>query len=65
MQQADLKRVGLTSIKMWCLTSLAVYEKLTINELCLHAISEQPTMRRTIDAMEADGLVARQVSTDG
>ena len=65
MQQADLKRVGLTSIKMWYLTSLAVYEKLTINELCVHAISEQPTMRRTIDAMEADGLVARQVSTDG
>ncbi len=40
MQQADLKRVGLTSIKMWCLTSLAVYAKLTIDDLCVHAIAE-------------------------
>tara|TARA_B110000008_G_scaffold251930_1_gene266237 strand:- start:154 stop:675 length:522 start_codon:yes stop_codon:yes gene_type:complete len=64
MQQADLKHVGLTSIKMRSLTSLAVYNKLTINELCVHAIAEQPTMSRTIDALEAEGLVARQVSTD-
>jgi len=40
MQQADLKRVGLTSIKMWCLTSLTVYEKLTIDDLCVHAIAK-------------------------
>lgn len=64
MQHADLRAIGLTVVKMRALASLAVHGTLTINELCIHALAEQPTMSRTIDAMAQEGLVTRNVSPD-
>jgi DNA-binding MarR family transcriptional regulator len=60
--QAELKQKGVTTITMRTVVSLKVYGALTVNELCVHAIAEQPTMSRTLDKMEAEGLIAREVS---
>lgn len=64
MQKADLRELGLSTNKMRALTSMAVKGPLTINELCVHVVAEQPTMSRTIDAMEQEGLVSRDISED-
>lgn len=64
MQMDDLRELGLSVSKMRALTSLAVKGPLTINELCVHSVVEQPTMSRTVDAMEQEGLVKREVSEE-
>lgn len=58
--QAELKRHGLTTMKMRTLAVLAVVPGLTINELSVYAVSEQSTMSRTLEALEAAGLVRRE-----
>ena len=62
--QSELKQKGLTTIIMRTIVSLKVYGLLTVNELCVHAIAEQPTMSRTLDKMESEGLIARDVSDE-
>ncbi|WP_371169275.1 MarR family winged helix-turn-helix transcriptional regulator [Aliiroseovarius sp. 2305UL8-7] len=62
--QSKLKEAGLTVTKMRVIASLAVFEKLSVNELCVHAISEQSTMSRAIEKMEEQGLVTRFVPDD-
>lgn len=57
-----LKAVGLTTIATRIIVSLKVYGELTVKELCVHAIAEQPTMSRALDRMEAEDLISRQVS---
>jgi MarR family transcriptional regulator, transcriptional regulator for hemolysin len=37
---------------------------LTINELSVHAIAEQSTMSRTLDALEEQNYIRRQARTD-
>ena len=54
-----LKAAGLTTIATRVLVSLAVFEELSVNDLCVYAIAEQPTMSRALDRMEAEGLVTR------
>ena len=61
---AELKAVGLTTISTRIIASLKVFGELTINELCVHALAEQPTMSRALDRLEADGLVARSVKDE-
>ncbi|UWQ92374.1 MarR family winged helix-turn-helix transcriptional regulator [Aliisedimentitalea scapharcae] len=60
--QGELKQKGVTTITMRTVVSLKIYGELTVNELCVHAIAEQPTMSRTLDKMEGEGLIAREIS---
>ncbi len=60
--QGELKQKGMTTIIMRTVVSLKVNGALTVSELCVHAIAEQPTMSRTLDKMEGEGLIAREVS---
>ena len=60
--RSELKAIGLTILDVRTLVSLRVYGLLTINELCVHAIAEQPTMSRALDRLELDGLISRDIS---
>lgn len=55
---------GLTTPKMRTLAVLSVIDGLKINELAVYTITQQPTLSRALDAMEADGLVRRVAATD-
>lgn len=59
--QTELKAIGLTTISTRIIASLKIFGELTINELCVHALAEQPTMSRALDRLEADGLINRTV----
>jgi len=61
---AELREIGLTTISTRILASLAIFGGLTINELCVHALAEQPTMSRALDRLEADGFIKRTVKDD-
>jgi DNA-binding MarR family transcriptional regulator len=51
---------GMTAAQMRTLAVLSVMPGLTINELAVHAVTEQSTMSRTLDALEEQGLIRRQ-----
>ena len=55
-----LKAHELTTPMMRALAILSISSPVTINELSLYAVTEQSTMSRTLDALEAQGLVRRQ-----
>jgi DNA-binding MarR family transcriptional regulator len=57
--QQELRPEGLTTAKMRTLAVLAVVPGLTINELSVYTVTEPSTMSRTLEAMEASGLVRR------
>ncbi|TPW30306.1 MarR family transcriptional regulator [Pararhizobium mangrovi] len=60
-----LRERGVTTAQLRALAVLAVADGLTLNELAVYSVLEQSTMSRTIDAMEAQGLVRRmQHKTD-
>lgn len=61
---AELKAIGLSTISTRVISSLNIFGALTINELCVHALAEQPTMSRALDRMEADGLIHRTVKNE-
>ncbi|MGB3246217.1 MAG: MarR family winged helix-turn-helix transcriptional regulator [Sulfitobacter sp.] len=61
---ADLKAIGLSTITTRILASLKIFDSLTINELCVHALAEQPTMSRALDRLEADALIMRTVKDE-
>ena len=50
----------MTTPMMRALAILSISSPVTINELSLYAVTEQSTMSRTLDALEAQGLVRRQ-----
>lgn len=52
-----LKAVGLTTIATRVLVSLAVFKTLSVSDLCVYAVAEQPTMSRALDKLEAEGLI--------
>ncbi|ORE97962.1 MarR family transcriptional regulator [Aurantimonas sp. 22II-16-19i] len=56
----ELKARSLTTAQVRTLAILAVAEGLTINEVAVYAVMEQSTMSRTLDAMEAQGLLRRE-----
>jgi len=62
--QAELKAIGLSTISTRIIASLKVFDELTINELCVHALAEQPTMSRALDRLETDGIIKRTVKDD-
>jgi DNA-binding MarR family transcriptional regulator len=55
-----LKAHGLNTIQMRALAVLSIVSGATVNELAVYAVTEQSTMSRALDGMEADGLVRRQ-----
>ena len=59
MQEA-LKPFELTTAKMRTLAVLTITPGMTANDLALHTITEQSTMSRTLDTLEAQGLVRRE-----
>lgn len=62
--QDVLRTYDLTTNKMRILAVLSVMPGLTVNELAVHAVAEQSTMSRTLDVMEAQGLVRRLARPD-
>jgi MarR family transcriptional regulator, transcriptional regulator for hemolysin len=63
MQDA-LRPFGMTTTKMRTLAVLSVMPGLTINELAMHAVAEQSTMSRTLDALEEQDLIRREAPAD-
>ena len=57
---ARLRHHDLSTAKMRTLAVLAVVPGLTINELSVYAVTEQSTMRRTLEGLERQGLVRRE-----
>ena len=60
--QARMADYDLSAPKMRALASLAVRDGLTVNELAVYSMAEQPTMSRTLDQLERAGLITRTVS---
>jgi DNA-binding MarR family transcriptional regulator len=62
---SDLRKFDLTTPQMRALAVLGINSGLTINELSTLTVTEQSTMSRTLDTLEARGLVRRKPrSTD-
>jgi MarR family transcriptional regulator for hemolysin len=57
---ADLRRFDLTTPQMRTLAVLGINSGLTINELSTLTVTEQSTMSRTLDTLQARGLVRRK-----
>jgi len=60
--QSRMADYDLSAPKMRALASLAVRDGLTVNELAVYSMAEQPTMSRTLDQLERDGFITRSVS---
>lgn len=56
----DLRPLRLTTAKMRALAVLSLHDGLTVGEVALLAVTEQPTMSRTLAALERQGLVRRE-----
>jgi len=59
--RAEMGKLGLTTPKMRALAVLSVMDGLLVGQLAVHAIVEQSTLSRALDALQADGLVRREV----
>ena len=57
--RAEMAKLGLTTPKMRALAVLSVMDGQVIGQLAVHAIVEQSTLSRAIDALESDGMVRR------
>lgn len=57
--RAEMAKLGLTTPKMRALAVLSVIDGQLIGQLAVHAIAEQSTLSRAVDALEAEGLVRR------
>ncbi len=58
--QAAVRPDGLTTVKLRTLAVLSIVPGLTVNELAVYAVSEPSTLSRTLEGMEAAGLVRRE-----
>jgi DNA-binding MarR family transcriptional regulator len=56
----DFRRQGLTIPQVRALAVLSVIEGVTVNDLSVYTVIEQSTLSRTLDALEAQGLVRRE-----
>lgn len=59
---AELKAIGLTTIATRVIVALSIFEELSVNDLCVHAVANQPTMSRALDRLQEDGLIERRTS---
>src|ERR1700735_5187036 len=55
-----LKLHNMSTTMMRALAILSISSPVTINDLSAYAVTEQSTMSRTLDTLEAQGLVRRQ-----
>jgi DNA-binding MarR family transcriptional regulator len=60
----ELKELEISTTKMRALAVLSVSASLTINELSIFAVTEQSTMSRTLDSLEAQGFIRRQARAE-
>lgn len=56
----DFRGQGLTIPQVRALAVLSVIEGVTVNDLSVYTVIEQSTLSRTLDALEAQGLVRRE-----
>ena len=56
----DLRKQGLTIPQVRTLAVLSVMDGVTVNDLSVYTVIEQSTLSRTLDALEAQGLVRRE-----
>jgi len=56
----DFRRQGLTIPQVRALAVLSVSDGVTVNDLAVYTVIEQSTLSRTLDALEAQGLVRRE-----
>lgn len=59
----EMARMGLTTPKARALAVLAVIDGPLIGELAVHTVTDQSTLSRALDQLQADGLILRE--TDG
>jgi len=62
--RAEMAALGLTIPKMRALAVLSVMDGLSTGRLAVHSIVEQSTLSRSLDALQADGLVRREADAD-
>ena len=60
----EMAKLGLTTPKMRALAVLSVMDGLAIGQLAIHAIVEQSTLSRAVDALQSEGLVRREVDAE-
>ncbi len=58
----DLRRQGLSVPQARALAVLSVIDRVTVNDLSVYTVIEQSTLSRTLDTLEAQGLVRRETS---
>ena len=58
--RTEMAKLGLTTPKMRALAVLAVIEGPLIRDLAIYAVTEQSTLSRALDQLDADGLVRRE-----
>ena len=61
--QAEMADVGLTTPKMRVLAVLSVVEGPLIRELSVLTVVEQSTLSRSLDQLQADGLIRRETDS--
>ena len=59
--RAEMCKLGLTIPKMRALAVLSVMDGQLVGQLAIHAIVEQSTLSRALDALQSEGLVRREV----
>ena len=62
--RAEMAKLGLTTPKMRALAVLSVIDGLLIGLLAVHAIVEQSTLSRAVDALASEGLVRRETDAN-
>lgn len=60
----DLARLGLTTPKARALAVLAVVEAPLIRELAVYSVTDPSTLSRSLDQLEAEGLITRMGCTN-
>ncbi|MFN5999246.1 MAG: MarR family winged helix-turn-helix transcriptional regulator [Paracoccaceae bacterium] len=60
----ELTGLGLTTPKARALAVLSVVEAPLIGELAVYTVTEQSTLSRALDQLQADGLIRRQTDPD-
>lgn len=58
--RGEMAKLGLTVPKMRALAILSVMDGIQISQLSVHAIVEQSTMSRVLDALQAEDLIRRE-----
>jgi len=59
----EMAELGLTTPKARALAVLSVNDGLLIRELAVFAVTEQSTLSRALDRLQADGLVRREADS--